>query len=48
MSRASPEKCKPKFHKCGGPRTLGKCPSETWDTDKIFENKRLKKERYTR
>ena len=46
MSRHCPEKRKPKCHNCGGPYTLGKCTSETWDTDKIFENKRLERERY--
>ena len=48
MSRDCPEKRKPKCHNCGGPHTLDKCTSDSWDTDRIFENKRIERERYAK
>ena len=48
ISRDCPEKRKPKCHNCGGPHTLDKCTSELWDTDRIFENKRIERERYAK
>ena len=48
MSRDCPEKRKPKCHNCGGPHTLDQCTSESWDTDRIFENKRIEREHYAK